>query len=97
MRRLPVELDGSRLVMRAGRIKQLAMPIASVAGVRQAFDAASLQDGMTLNLALIAYPNVVVDFDPPVAGRRRVIRSIAHRLDDPTAFIAAIERVVAAR
>lgn len=97
MRRLPVELDAERLVMRSGRIKQVEVPAATVAGIETTFDAASLKDGVTLNLALIAYPNVVVVLDPPYPGRRRSIRRIAHRLDDPASFAQAIERLVVAR
>ena len=96
MRHLPVEFDAARLVMRAGRIKRLEVPAASIVGVRPTFDAASLKDGATLNLALLSYPNVVIDIDPPM-GRRRTIRAVAHRLDDPAAFTQAIGQVVAAR
>jgi hypothetical protein len=42
-----------------------------------------------MNLALIAYPNVVVDLVDPLPGRRG-IRAIAHRLDDPHGFADAL-------
>ena len=46
-----------------------------------------------LNLSLLAYPNVLVVLAEPVAGRRgRPIRAIAHRLDDPSAFVEAVNR-----
>lgn len=41
-----------------------------------------------LNLALLAYPNLVVDLVAPLPGRRG-ITTIVHRLDDPAAFAAA--------
>lgn len=96
MRSLPVELDDRCLVMRAGRIKRIDVPVASIAGFRRTFDATTLKDPETLKLSLIAYPNVIVDIDPPIR-RRRTIRAIAHRLDDPLAFTRAIERLVAGR
>lgn len=46
-----------------------------------------------LNLGLIAYPNVLVELAEPVRRRRRAIRAVAHRFDDPAAFIAALESV----
>lgn len=97
MRRLPVELDAERLVMQTGRIKRIEVPATAISEVETTFDATTVKDGATLNLALIAYPNVVVVLDPPYQGRRRAIRRIAHRLDDPAAFTAAVERIVAAR
>lgn len=39
--------------------------------------------------ALIAHPNIVIALDPPAKAGRRTIRYLAHRLDDPAAFIAA--------
>jgi hypothetical protein len=48
-----------------------------------------------LNLALIAYPSVLLDLDPPLPGRRAPTRTIAHRLDDPSGFGAAVEALLA--
>jgi hypothetical protein len=49
-----------------------------------------LKSRSVLNLALIAYPNVIVDLKSPVlTGRGRFTRSIsavAHKFDDPAAF-----------
>jgi hypothetical protein len=96
MRRLPVTLDAERLVMRVGTLRLIVVPTASIAGLRREFDRAAVKDGATRNLALIAWPNVMVEVDPPLAGRRS-IRWVAHRLDDPVAFAEAIDRLVAAR
>lgn len=93
MRRLPVVLAEGMLTMRVGTLKGAVVPLASIAGLRGHWDAAVLKDRSVLNLALIAWPNVVVDLKLPLPGRRGV-RSIAHRLDDPAAFAAALERLV---
>lgn len=91
MRRLPVLIDAEWLTMRAGRLKGVTIPMAQVRGLKRAWDAAVIKDRSVLNLALIAYPNVVVDLTAPLPGRRG-ITAIAHRLDDPAGFVAAIER-----
>jgi len=96
MRRLPVVLDDARLIMRVGSLKCVEVPVGTVASIRRDWDAAALKAEGVRNLALIAYPNVLVDLDPPLSGRRPV-RAVAHRLDDPAAFAAAIERLVAGR
>lgn len=97
MRRLPVQLDAELLIMRAGLLKRVDIPTASIAGVRSDWGGASLKNGGTVNLALIAYPNVLVDLDPPLQRRRRSVHAVGHRLSDPAAFTRAIDRLVAAR
>jgi hypothetical protein len=44
-----------------------------------------------MNLAMLSYPNVIVDLAEPIARGRRSIRHIAHRLDDPVGFVAALD------
>ena len=95
-RRLPVTLDGETLVMRAGTLKRIDIPVEHIAGVRDHWDAAFVKRRTTLNLALIAYPNVVVDLAVPHRLGRRSIEAVAHRLDHRAAFVAAVERVGAA-
>lgn len=97
MRRLPVRIDAERLLVRSGWIKRVEVPTSAIARLDLVFDAASLKDGSTLNLALVAYPNVVIILDPPYQDRRRLIRRVAHRLDEPAAFARAVERLIAAR
>lgn len=91
-RRLPVRIADGRLVMRAGTLRGVSVPLDQVAGLRASWDAAAVKDRSMLNLALIAWPNVVVDLTSPLPGRRAVT-AIAHRLDDPDAFAAAVERL----
>lgn len=88
---LPVLIDGERLALRVGRLKGVDVALDNVRGLRSGWDAAALRSPGVLNLALIAYPNVVLDLRQPVACGRRTIGSVAHRLDDPAAFVRAIE------
>lgn len=90
MERLPVLLDEDRLLMRAGTIKQASVPLSSIAGLRQNWDAAALKERGVLRLSLLAYPNILLDLRESLPGRR-LIRAIAHRLDDPAAFARAIQ------
>ena len=82
-------LESDRLVMRIGTLRRVDLPLAMVAGLRRQWDARSLKAGGVLKLSLIAYPNIVVDLVEPLPGRRRVT-AVAHRLDDPAAFVAAL-------
>jgi hypothetical protein len=94
-RRLPVLLTPDALVMRVGALKGAAVPLGDVAGLRASWDAEWLRRRDVLNLALIAYPNVVVELRRPVPIGKRAVTAIAHRLDDPLAFAAALVRAVA--
>jgi hypothetical protein len=97
LKRLPVLVDGDEVTMRVGRLKSLTVPLAAIAGVRTAWPGEMLKQRAVLNLALINYPNVMLDLDPPFVTRRRPLRAIAHRLDDPAAFVVAIGKALAAR
>ncbi len=89
---LPVRIGDGHLLMRVGTLKQVATPLENVAGLAPSWDATLLKQRDTINLALIAYPNVVVLLRAPVAASRgRMVTRIAHRLDDPAAFAAALE------
>ena len=92
-RNLPVLLDDDCLLLRVGRLRSVSVPVDRIAGLRQSCDAATLKQSDVLNLALIAFPNVIVDLISPVLVERRHVRSIAHRLDDPAGFAAALNRL----
>ena len=95
--RLPVRLDCERLIMRVGSLRSVELPIDQVAGLRSDFTAETLKERGVLNLALIAWPNIFVELDPPVKQGRRQIRAVAHKLDDSAAFTAALERLLRER
>jgi hypothetical protein len=96
MKRLPVILGSETLVMRVGLFRRVDVPLADVAGLRSNWTGELVKARTTLNLALVAYPNMVLDLRRPLPGRRGVV-TIAHRLDDPVGFAAALERLGAAR
>lgn len=93
-RRLPVILDGRRLTMRAGIHSSITIDLDNIAAFRANWDADAIKRRTTLNLALIAWPNVVFDLREPIkVRRRRIISTIAHRLDDSASFHAAMARL----
>ncbi|WP_426258772.1 hypothetical protein [Sphingomonas sp. DC1600-2] len=90
-RRLPVTIADGVLTLRAGLLKSVVVPVGQIAGLRATWDAAALKQRGVVNLALVSWPSVVIDLDPPVPTRRgRQVRAVAHKLDDPAAFHAAI-------
>lgn len=89
-RTLPVLVGADRVVLRAGRLRTVEIAPGNIAGFRGRWDRAALKEPGVVNLALIAYPNVVLDLREPIAGRRRSVTAVAHRLDHPAAFAAAI-------
>ncbi|MGU3391035.1 hypothetical protein [Sphingomonas sp. M1A8_2b] len=90
---MPVLLEAEQLTMRVGRLRSVRVPIGQIGGLRLSCDPATLKQRNVLNLALIAYPDVVVDLTAPIAVGRRRISTIAHRLDDPAGFAAALNRL----
>lgn len=90
-RTLPVTIDGERVIFRAGHIASLEAPVSGISAVRTQWAGPELKQAGVLNLGLIAYPNVLVELSEPVRRRRKAIRAVAHRFDDPAAFIAALE------
>lgn len=87
MRRRPVIVGPDAVLMAVGGFRCVTVPLGAIAGV----DAAGNErDRSALNLALVAHPNVMLELRAPLPGHRRRIRSIAHRLDDPLGFIAAV-------
>jgi len=88
----PVRIAGEMLVLRVGQLRQVAIPLTNVAGLRTGWTGYDIKARGTLNLALIAWPNVLVELREPVRLGRRTVDAVAHRLDDPVAFAAALAR-----
>jgi hypothetical protein len=90
-RRRPVTLADGVLMLHAGYLQSITVPIGQIAGLRATWDAAAIRDRRLLNLALIAWPSVVIDLKAPIVLRHgRQVQAVAHKLDDPAAFHAAI-------
>lgn len=97
LRRRPVLVDGEGVTMRIGSLKTVRVSAGSISGLRTAWPREELKRRGVLNFAMINYPNVMLDLDPPLPGRRRPIAAIAHRLDDPAGFVAAVGQLQQAR
>jgi hypothetical protein len=91
-KRLPVLIDVDTLVMRVGWLKSFRVPLADIAGRRESWTGEELNTRRVANLALIAWPNIWIDLARPQG--RREITAIAHKLDDPEKFRAAVDRLV---
>jgi hypothetical protein len=89
-RRCPITLRDGVLTMRTGARLRLAVPLDTIAGFRGSWSADDLKAPHVLNMALAAWPNIVIDLDRPVQRRRKSITTIAHCVDDPAAFRAAV-------
>ena len=85
----PVRISADGLTWQVGNLRSLSIPWSQVAGLRDDWTLADLKAAGLFNGALIAHPNIVVALAPPAKAGRRTIRYLAHRLDDPAAFIAA--------
>ena len=91
--RLPVRIEEDRVLLRVGTLRCVAVPRATIAGVRLGgWSGEEIKRRSTLNLALVAWPNVAVDLREPLPGRRGIV-TVVHRLDDPASFAAALERL----
>ncbi len=90
-RRLPILLDDEELVMRSGRLVELRVKLAQIDAVHGHFAGEALKSRAVLNLAMLSYPNLLIDLRAPIRRGRRSIERIAHRLDDPAGFIAALK------
>lgn len=91
-KRLPVMVGGGDVLMRLGKLKSVRVPAGRIAGIRTSWPSGAEKRSGVLNLALINYPNVMLDLDPPLSGKRP-LTAIAHRLDDAAGFVAAIRRL----
>lgn len=96
LKRRPVLVDAEGVTMRIGSLKAVRIPAERIAGLRTSWPPEQLKQRGVLNFALINYPNVMLDLDPPLPARRRPIAAVAHRLDDPAGFVAAVARLTEA-
>ena len=97
LKRRPVLVDAEGVTIRIGSLKSVRVPAASIAGLRTSWPREDLKRRGVLNFALINYPNVMLDFDPLLPMGKRRLTGIAHRLDDPVGFAAAVAPLLQAR
>jgi hypothetical protein len=94
-KRLPVIVGPDEILMRLGSLKPVRVPAGQIAGVRTSWPSGAEKKRGVFNLALINYPNVMLDLDPTFPGtRKRPLSAVAHRLDDPAGFAAAVRALL---
>jgi hypothetical protein len=99
-RRLPVFLEGQTLRLRAGIFKHADVELTNIANMAIKWEDGAIKQRAVLNLALIAWPNILITLKTPVCSAPRLlsrpVTGIAHKLDDPAAFLTAIDARLAA-
>ena len=95
LKRHPVLIADGEVRFRLGRLRDVPVPIERIANLRTSWPAGFHKRAKVLNLALLSYPNILVELREPLPGRRPRW-AIAHRLDDPGAFAAALRPRIAA-
>jgi hypothetical protein len=88
--RCPILLGDGFLSWRCGNVRRIDVPLAQIVGIRDDWDGAVIKSRDTFDGALVAYPNIVIELGRPIMVGRRTIWRLAHRLDDPEAFAAAL-------
>jgi hypothetical protein len=97
LRGRPVLVAEGEVRLRLGRLRDIAVPIDGIANLRTCWPAGFHKQAWVLNLALLSFPNILVELREPLPGRRRRW-AVALRLDDPEGFARALrQRIAAAR
>jgi hypothetical protein len=91
--------DGLRI--RAGCLIDRLVPYKQIAGLRPAFAGGDIRANTNWNMELLAWPNVMLDLKVPLRGGslradRRLVVSLAFRLDEPEEFLRLLERKLCA-
>jgi hypothetical protein len=89
LRRFPVLIGEDRVIFRVGGLKRIDIPFADIAGLESDWPAERLRRE-AVTFALLSYPNIIVVLRRPIRTRRGEKYAVAHRLDDPAAFTAAL-------
>jgi hypothetical protein len=97
LKRRPVLVDSDGVTMCVGFLKTVRIPAARIAALVTSWPGGRLKERGVLNLALINYPNVMLELHPLDPAPRRSMKAVAHRLDDPSGFAAAVGRLLEAR
>jgi hypothetical protein len=87
----PIVLADGVLTMRTGRRITVAIPLETISGLRENWSGADIKAPDVYNMALIAWPTVMIDLKQPMKRRRKTITSVAHCVDDPTGFRLAVQ------
>ncbi len=94
LRKHPLRLSSDGLVWPVGSMRAVIVPLSQIRERVEQWTLDGIRRDGLFNAALIAHPNIVLSLDPPICTRRRTIRYLAHRLDDPQAFNAALDALM---
>lgn len=86
----PVLLEPRHVRWRCGFLRDVAVPLDQISRCEQWTLDGLRREGL-FNAGLIAHPNIVLRLRFPVRVGRRQVHYLAHRLDDPKAFNAALD------
>jgi hypothetical protein len=89
-KRCPHVIEGEKLKLRFGSLRTIEVPLAAIMTVRGRWGPGAEKATGTTNLVPIAYPNRLIEIDPPLSERRGPVSAVAIRLDAPEAFDAAL-------
>ena len=97
LRLRPVLLTPEGLRIRAGYLIDRLVPYEQIAGLRHAFTGEDLRANTNWNMGLLAWPNVMLDLKDPLHRRnlhadKRLVTSLAFRLDEPEPFLRLLEQ-----
>ena len=96
---MPIIVGSDVLAFRTGRLMCLDVPFDNVSELRAEPTQHQLRQPGIFKMSLLAYPNILLELRTPQlashAGRKRMVRAVAHRVDDPTGFIRVVSRFVA--
>ncbi|HJO64056.1 MAG TPA: hypothetical protein QF469_01830 [Sphingomonas sanguinis] len=91
LRLAPVLLTETGVRIRAGMLVDRVIPYADIAAVQADPDGETVRAPDSWNVALLAWPNMLLRLDPPSPPRSRwrpgPVRAIAFRLDEPGVFL----------
>ena len=89
--RLPLLVFEDGLVMRLGWMREICIPSEQIAHVATDWPSGTLKRRGVVNLAMINYPNVMIDLAPPITEPwTRTVTAVAHCVDDQPGFVAAV-------
>lgn len=94
LRLAPILLTETGVRVRAGILVDRTIPYAAIHAVEAHPDGETVRAADSWNVAMLAWPNLLLRLDPPLPPRSRwrrlPVRAIAFRLDDPAPFLDAL-------
>ena len=94
LRLAPILLTGSGVRVRAGILVDRTIPYEAIVAVEAHPDGETVRAPDSWNVAMLAWPNLLLRLDPPLPPRSRwrsiSVRALAFRLDEPGPFLDAL-------